>query len=43
MSAPAELRRVAPATFELPVGFRDGMRVPVRVFGTDALVSEMDD
>jgi tRNA-splicing ligase RtcB len=42
MSAPDQLRPVAPATYELPVGFREGMRVPVRVFGSEKLVAEMD-
>jgi tRNA-splicing ligase RtcB len=43
MAAPSALRRVAPATFELPVGFRPDMRVPIRVFGSEKLVAEMDD
>ena len=43
MAAPPTLRRIAPATWELPVGFQPGMRVPVRVFGTEKLVAEMDD
>jgi len=29
--------------YELPVGFRPGMRVPVRVYGSEALVGAMDD
>jgi tRNA-splicing ligase RtcB len=43
MAAPAALRSVAPGVFELGVGFRPGMRVPVRVYGSEKLVSEMDD
>ncbi len=43
MAAPASLRRTAPACWELPNGFREGMRVPVRVYGTEKLVAEMDD
>jgi len=43
MAAPASLRRVGEACFELDVGYRPGMRVPVRVFGSEKLVGEMDD
>jgi len=43
MGKPSELRRIAPAEYELPIGFRPGMRVPVRVFGSEKLVAEMDD
>ena len=43
MSAPAALTRVGPAEFELPKGYREGMRVPVRIFATEKLVRAMDD
>jgi tRNA-splicing ligase RtcB len=43
MAAPAALREIAPDLWELPIGFRPGMRVPVRVFGSEALVRGMDD
>jgi len=43
MAAPATLRRIGPATYELGKDFRPGMRVPVRVFGSEKIVSEMDD
>ncbi|HVP31654.1 MAG TPA: RtcB family protein, partial [Myxococcota bacterium] len=43
MGAPPSLQRVGPATFELGLGFRPGMRVPVRIFGSEKLVAEMDD
>src|SRR3970040_2348337 len=42
MSLPPTLRRVGPAEWELPVGLRAGMRVPVRVFATEKLVREFD-
>jgi tRNA-splicing ligase RtcB len=42
MPAPAQLVRIGPAAFELGTGFFAGMRVPVRVFGTEKLVAEMD-
>ncbi len=43
MGRPPRLRAIGPATYELPVDFRPGMRVPVRVYGTEKLVAEMDD
>jgi tRNA-splicing ligase RtcB len=43
VAAPPSLARVADACFELEPGFRPGMRVPVRVFGTPELVAAMDD
>ncbi len=42
MAAPAQLVRVGAATFELGTDFFPGMRVPVRVFGSEKLVAEMD-
>ena len=43
MAEPAMIRRMGPALYELPVGFRPGMRVPVRVFATERLLAEMDE
>jgi tRNA-splicing ligase RtcB len=43
MAAPAELQRIGAAAYELPIGFRPEMRVPVRVYGTEKLVAGMDD
>jgi tRNA-splicing ligase RtcB len=43
LAAPAQLQRVAPCVYELPTGYREGMRVPVRVFGTEKLVADMDE
>jgi tRNA-splicing ligase RtcB len=40
---PSGLRRTGEACFELAPGFRAGMRVPVRVFGSEALVGAMDE
>jgi hypothetical protein len=39
MPAPRSLRVVGPGVFELPVGARPGMRVPVRLRG-DRLAGE---
>jgi tRNA-splicing ligase RtcB len=43
MPPPPTLERVGPATWELPTDFRDGMRVPVRVFASEKLLADMDD
>src|SRR5207237_8882126 len=43
MAAPAGIRRVDEAVWELPPTFRPGMRVPVRLFATEGLLGEMDD
>lgn len=43
MAAPATLRMVGPGLWELPIGFRPKMRVPVRVFGSESIVRAMDD
>jgi tRNA-splicing ligase RtcB len=43
MSVPGGIRCIAPAVWELGREYRSGMRVPVRLFATEALLEEMDD
>jgi len=43
MAAPPGLRPIGPATYELEVGYRPEMRVPVRVFAGEKLLAEMDE
>jgi tRNA-splicing ligase RtcB len=43
MGRPPGLVRVGEGVYQLAPGFRPGMRVPIRVFGNDALVDAMDD
>lgn len=43
MGIPKELVRIAECAWELPTGFRPGMRVPVRGFATEALLAQMDE
>jgi tRNA-splicing ligase RtcB len=43
VARPEQLEPVAPDVWELPVGFRMGMRVPVRVYASRKLLDEMDD
>ena len=43
MARPAGLERVSEGVYEVAPGLRPGMHVPVRVFGSRALVDAMDD
>ena len=43
MAASEQLQPIGPAAYELGPEFRAGMRVPVRVFGSEKLVTEMDE
>jgi len=43
MVAPSPIERLGPALYELPTRFRQGMRVPVRVYATEKLLAEMDE
>lgn len=43
MTLPAALTRVSTAVWELPVSFKEGMRVPARIYATEKLLTEMDD
>lgn len=42
MTRPTELQRIAPCLWELPVTWKEGMRVPARVVASEALVDAMD-
>src|SRR5450759_4965085 len=43
MAVPEGIRQVAACVWEVPHSFRAGMRVPVRIFATEALLHAMDD
>ncbi len=43
MGRPRQLRRVTDGVYELGRDFREGMRVPVRVFAGEGLIEAMDD
>ena len=43
MALPDALQRVAETVWELPVSYKEGMRVPARIYGTEKLVRQMDD
>jgi len=42
MNVPAALLRISDTIWELPVGYKDGMLVPARIFATEKLIREMD-
>ncbi len=42
MAAPAQLRQVSPTVWELPVSYKEGMRVPARIIATRQLVEQLD-
>ncbi len=42
MPIPPELIRISDTVWELPTSFKEGMRVPARIYATEKLVSEMD-
>lgn len=37
------LKRVSETVWEIPLGYKEGMRVPARIYATEKLVKEMDD
>ena len=37
------VRRISDTVWELPVSYKEGMRVPARIYGTEKLIREMDD
>jgi tRNA-splicing ligase RtcB len=43
MAIPDALRRISDTVWELPPAYKEGMRVPARIFGTEKLIKEMDD
>lgn len=43
MVMPRELIKISDVIWELPVTFRQGMRVPVRVYASEKLIKEMDE
>jgi len=42
MAVPKALERITDMVWELPVSYKEGMRVPARIYGTEKLIQEMD-
>ncbi len=43
MPAPNEIRKVSDTVWEIPASYKEGMRVPARIYATEKLLREMDD
>jgi tRNA-splicing ligase RtcB len=43
MSVMEVLEKISDTVWEIPVSYKEGMRVPARIYGTEKLVQEMDD
>lgn len=37
------LERISDTVWEIPVSYKEGMRVPARIYGTEKLIQEMDE
>jgi tRNA-splicing ligase RtcB len=42
MAIPKTLEQISDTVWELPVSYKEGMRVPARIYGTEKLIQEMD-
>ena len=43
MAVPLEIKKISDTVWELPVTFREGMRVPARIYATEKLLKEMEE
>lgn len=43
MAIPSAIQKVSDVVWELPVSYKEGMRVPARIYATENLLEEMDD
>jgi tRNA-splicing ligase RtcB len=43
MAMPKSIKRVSETIWEIPVSYKEGMRVPARIYATEELLKEMDD
>lgn len=43
MPVPTLMKRISSTIWELPVSYKEGMRVPARIYGTEKLIHEMDE
>src|SRR4030066_2530455 len=42
MAVHKTLERISDTVWELPASYKEGMRVPARIYGTEKLIQEMD-
>jgi tRNA-splicing ligase RtcB len=43
MAIPKAIERISDTVWEIPVSYKEGMRVPARIYGTEKLIQDMDD
>jgi len=43
MAILTEMKRISETVWEIPQTFKEGMRVPARLYGTEKIVREMDE
>lgn len=43
MPIPKAIERISDTIWELPISYKEGMRVPARIYGTERLIQEMDE
>ena len=43
MTVPKAMERISDTVWELPISYKEGMRVPARIYGTENLLQDMDD
>jgi tRNA-splicing ligase RtcB len=43
MTIPKSMERISDTVWELPISYKEGMRVPARIYGNEKLLQEMDD
>jgi tRNA-splicing ligase RtcB len=43
MTIPKTIERISDTVWEIPVSYKEGMRVPARIYGTEKLIQDMDD
>lgn len=43
MTLPKDIKKISETIWEIPPSYKEGMRVPARIYATEALLREMDD
>ena len=43
MARPTGIKKIGPARWEIPTTYKEGMRVPARLYATEKLLGAMDD
>jgi tRNA-splicing ligase RtcB len=43
MAAPSGMKKISETVWEIPVSYKEGMRVPARIYATEKLIHDMDE